>query len=260
MCVVTVCCPGCGGDSGFEDPDPPVGVPQLPDIVPSPPEHVQMGNPDGKWTMSFSSVLVNIGEGDFILRAKRDPADGEWFVEQAIPYSEDGATLIPTPARLVWGGDGHEHWHVKRVATNRLVRLADDGTPSGKSWVDSKVGFCFYDFIRHRRVGIKDAHYVSRSCGAEGDRYVGMGLSRGWADVYALNLPGQSIDVSGVPDGRYRLIAEVDKPGWFKELRTDNNMTWIDIDLSTKDRVRFAKVTGRGPDPGARVVASTHAS
>jgi hypothetical protein len=216
---------------------------------------------DGGWAIQFSSVLVNIGDGDFILRAKRDPGSGRWAVDQVVPYSESGAEVVPSPARLVWGGDGHEHWHIARVATNRLYRLDDHGQPiTSHSWADSKVGFCFYDFIRHKKNGVPEAHYGSRSCGTEGDRYIGMGLSVGWGDVYALNLPGQSIDVTRLPDGRYRLVADTDEPGWFRETNVDDNATWVDIELTTRDRARFADVIGRGPDPGKRVVRSSHIS
>ena len=211
------------------------------------------------WDMQFSSVLVNIGEGDFVLRATRDTQSGDWHVEQLIPHAEEGAEVVATPAQLVWGGDGHEHWHVERVAINRLFRLDESGNPmKGRSWVDSKVGFCFYDFIRHKPSGPKEAEYHSSSCGSEGSRRIGMGLSIGWADVYALNIRGQSIDVTDLPDGRYRLVARADEPGWFREADTRNNETWIDIELSTRDELRFAKVLATGPDPGKRVVKSKH--
>jgi hypothetical protein len=214
----------CGGDSGFPEPDAPVGAALLPDLVPSPPDHVQMITTARGWKMQFSSVLVNIGAGDFLLRALRDPQSGEWDVEQVVPHAEAGAEVRATPARLVWAGDGHEHWHVQRVAINRLYRLDGSGNPvRGRSWVDSKVGFCFYDFIRHKPTGPVEAEYKSESCGSEGSRRIGMGLSIGWADVYALNIPGQSIDVTDIPDGRYRLVARADEPGWFHESDTRNN-------------------------------------
>ena len=75
----------------------------------------------------FSSVLVNIGEGDFGLRATRDTQNGDWHVEQLIPHVRQAPRWWATPAQFVWGGDGHEHWHVKRVAINRLHRLDESG-------------------------------------------------------------------------------------------------------------------------------------
>jgi hypothetical protein len=60
-----------------------------------------------------------------------------------------------------------------------------------------------------------------------------MGLSWGWGDLYPFLLPGQSIDVTDIPDGRYRLRIEVDERRWFREARRDNNVTWTDLTLAT---------------------------
>jgi len=65
-----------------------------------------MRHEDGRWLIRFSSILVNIGKGDFALRAKR--AGDDWQVEQDVYYSTNGAEKIPTPARLIWGGGSTE--------------------------------------------------------------------------------------------------------------------------------------------------------
>lgn len=227
---------GCGGDSNaIKEPDPPVGKQLLPDIVPAPPADLHIEKEDGKWFILFSSILVNIGDGDFVLRATRED-EGPWMVEQDVPYSTSGAEIVPTDARLVWGGDGHDHWHVERVAINWLVPLDARGRPVGEAeeLVDSKVGFCFYDFSRWLESGPVEAVYSHESCGDEEDDELGMGLSVGWGDTYNYGLPGQRIDVSEVPDGRYRLWAEADRRGVFREARRDNNVTWTDVELSTR--------------------------
>ena len=78
-----------------------------------------------------------------------------------------------------------------------------------------------------------------------------MGLSPGWGDTYAFILPGQSIDTTNLPDGTYRLWADVDEAHWFREVTRANDVTWVDIKLSTNEQgVRFALVVGRGPKPG----------
>jgi hypothetical protein len=242
---------GCGGDQGFGEPDPPVGEPVLPDIVPAVPKHVQMlRRASGKWDLAFTSILVNVGDGDFILRARRF-GEREWQVDQVIEYSEGGAEIVPAPdARLAWGGDGHDHWHISRVASNRLVRIDRNGSPVPEEGrVDTKVGFCYYDFKKVLAKGPAKAHYVHESCGTARDVYIGMGLSPGWEDVYPFLLPGQTIDVTDLQDGRYRMWVRADEEAWFRELRRDNNVTWIDIKLSTIDRNRFASVIRTGPSP-----------
>ena len=116
----------CGGASdAIKAPGPPVGKPQLPDIAPAPPLDAQLSRRSGRWLIRFSTLLVNVGDGDFVLRATRT-AKG-WKVDQDVQYSEAGAKVVRTPAAVVWGGDGHNHWHVRRVAIERSLRWAPTG-------------------------------------------------------------------------------------------------------------------------------------
>lgn len=255
LCVLALAA-GCGGDDRPEvkEPGPPVGQPVLPDLVPSPPRKVHLRGQNGRWTLSFDSTLVNVGSGDFLLRAKRDGDSGKWRVEQDIPYSTSGAEPVLLRATLVWGGDGHEHWHVPRVATNRLERLDDEGRPvPGLSWSDAKVGFCFFDYSKQlRKKGPAEAVHSRHTCGHEDDDLIGMGLSPGWGDTYKWVLPGQSIDITDLSDGTYRLWAEADTKRWFRELTRHNNITWVDFELSRNaDDVRFARIIKVGPRPRA---------
>jgi len=238
----------CGASSGPHDPSPPVGKPVLPDLSPSPSVDVQMRGQNGRWLIRFSSTLVNVGRGDFVLRAKRD-ANGRWQVDQEVLYSKSGAQLVATPARVIWGGDGHNHWHIARVATNRLVPLGRHGVATEEGLVDSKVGFCFYDYSIQLQEGPLKPRYVHQSCGKKNGDFIGMGLSSGWGDTYPSVLPGQTIDVTDVPDGRYRLITRADEPGWFHEVSTKNDMTWVDLEISTAGDARFAKILKVGPKP-----------
>jgi hypothetical protein len=220
----------------------------LPDIVPAPPTDVHMTHLNGKWLISFSSILVNIGDGDFVLRATRK--GGVWHVEQDIQYSTSGARPVTVPAQLVWGGDGHHHWHIARVATNRLVRLDNAGRANPRGGlIDSKTGFCFYDYSRQLENGPPKAVYSRKSCGnSMDDDTVGMGLSHGWGDTYNFGLPGQSIDVTRLPDGKYRLWAKADEMRWFRDSRSDNNVSWVDIEISTSaNGARTTRVVKVGP-------------
>ena len=78
-----------------------------------------------------------------------------------------------------------------------------------------------------------------------------MGLSVGWGDTYPGGLPGQFVDVTDVPDGRYRLWVEADATGSFREATRDNNVNFSDLALSTKaDGSRVMRVqSGRARPP-----------
>jgi hypothetical protein len=252
--LVTVClaAAGCGGDElgAAAEPDPPVGSPVLPDLMPKPQNNVLTQKVKGRWRIRFNTIIVNVGEGDFLLRAVRDVRGG-WDSEQDIPYSEEGARRVPVRAPIVWGGDGHEHWHIERVALVRLVPLSKDGRveQGAKPLVDTKVGFCFYDHTQELPTGLAEARYSAKSCGKEDTTVVGMGLSPGWNDTYRMGLPGQAIDVTNLPEGTYRLYTDIDPQGWFQEASTRNNRTWIDLELSRTANGLAAPTVGRGPAP-----------
>ena len=231
----------------------PLGDPVLPDLTPQPAVDVHTKRQEeGVWTLTFSSELVNVGDGEFLLRATRERDDDAWAVEQPIRRSISGVDVAKLDAPVVWGGDGHDHWHIARVATNWLVPLDDAGEPveGADELVDTKVGFCFYDLIRVLDTGPEEVAHDSEGCGHEDDEYIEMGLSPGWSDVYEWNLPGQTIDITDVADGRYRLWTEADESGWFREQTRDNNLTWVDLELGTiEGELRTAFVLDVGPQP-----------
>lgn len=233
LCLLTAACGGGEASISIEPPDPPVGKAMLPDISPAPPQDARISLENGRWLVRFSTSLANVGDGDFVLRASR--VVGDWEVDQDVQYSESGAKVYRTPARLVWGGDGHNHWHVERIAIGRLAPFDPDGSPpkEGEGWADTKIGFCYYDYTRLADDAPQDVVYPSYGCGKKSDPAVGMGLSYGWMDIYGSKLPGQSIDVTDVPDGKYRLWIEVDENRWFRETRRHNNVSWADLELAT---------------------------
>jgi hypothetical protein len=133
----------------------------------------------------------------------------------------------------------------------KLVPLAENGRvmAGAKPLVDGKVGFCFYDHTHELARGPEDPVYSPKSCGKQDWTFVGMGLSPGWNDTYAMKLPGQSIDVTDVASGRYRLLTEIDPAARFTEASRRNNQTWIDIDLQWTANGLAAPTIATGPMP-----------
>jgi hypothetical protein len=251
VCVVGLLSAGCVNDAEAEWSKDPVGTALLPDFAPLPPTDIQMKQVDGSWSVEFSSTVVNVGDGDFHATADKQ-LDGSWLLTQDIEFDGGGAEHVESDADAVWAGDGHEHWHVKRFVTYRLVALKANGKPTGPARTDHKVGFCIYDFRQSiAGQGPEEAVYERESCGKENSTHLVMGLSPGWADHYDLTLPGQSIDLEGLPDGAYRIYAAADAAGAFREETTDNNETWVDFRLKSDDefgRVAFLGEVGPSPE------------
>jgi hypothetical protein len=203
----------------------------------------------GDERLRFDATIVNIGEGEFVLRAERPIlGDEHWTVEQWIRERKGGYSKALTGADLIYGGDGHNHWHVKQVEVHQLETL--DGEVLGRL---VKQGFCFFDTDAYRPElpgAPAQLHWGARGCESPLGTRVRMGLSVGWGDEYPWTLLDERIDVTSIPDGVYRIREIADPNHEFEESNEDNNETWADIRLLTMpDGLRATEVLQAGPAP-----------
>ena len=224
--------------------------PLLPDLAMGPITDVAVGTtPLGEQRLRFAATIVNIGEGPFMVRASRPWVGNEaWSVQQWIPERSGGFSMRQTGATLIYGGDGHNHWHVKQVEVHQIESL--EGQVLGSL---VKQGFCFFDTDAYRPDlggAPERAHWGARGCADTLDTRVRMGLSVGWGDKYPWNLLDERIDVTELPDGVYRIRQIADPNNEFEESDETNNETWVDVRLTTTaDGLRETEVVEAGPAP-----------
>lgn len=203
---------------------------RLPDLRMAHPIDLKVENtPDGRRLLRFSSIIVNVGDGPFEAHGRRPDASTSTMTVRQRIYNDAGSFRgVSTPAIMKFGGDGHNHWHVRNLEKFSLIRL-DNGVKVGTG---AKHGFCFFD--NYRFGSTQAPHYtIARgACGKSTDLRVKMGLSVGWGDIYHYTLPDQYIDITGLTSGNYRLRATADAQNWFVEKNNTNNHTWINIKLS----------------------------
>jgi hypothetical protein len=223
----------------------------LPDLGMLHPKSLELQTVGGERHLRFASIIVNVGEGPFELHGERaapdpppdavpcpDPETANQLctVKQRIFDDAGGSRDVDTSATMEFGGDGHNHWHVKQLEDFELQRL-DNGTKVGTF---EKRGFCFFDNYLY---GSSDPAFYTRSSGSCGRSASAtqtfMGLSVGWGDRYGKGLPDQYIDITGLTPGNYRLIGTADPNGWFTESDNTNNVSWVDIKLTTRNTVRI---------------------
>lgn len=131
--------------------------------------------------MVFDVVIVNAGDGDLVVGDRSDPTN---------PYAD--AFYFDTC---------HGHYHMAAFSEYRLKYKSDGNI----STIGRKQGFCFLDSLKYS--GNKSAGY---NCNFQG-------ITSGWGDLYYKQLPGQWIDVTGVPEGDYELEVEINlQPDPFK--------------------------------------------
>ena len=223
--------------------------PLLPDLAMAPIEDIAVGvTESGEQRLRFAATIVNVGEGPLLVRAERSLLGGSWTVDQWIAERSGGYSLLRTPADLIFGGDGHDHWHVEQVEVHQLETL--DGTILGRL---VKQGFCFFDTDAYEpslAAAPERAHWGAKGCNPLLGTRVRMGLSVGWGDKYPWHLLDERIDVTGLADGTYRIRQIADPNGEFEELDETNNETWVDVELTTTgDGLRETTILEAGPPP-----------
>jgi hypothetical protein len=211
----------------------------LPDLAMARPVDLRLvKSADGQRRLRFTANIVNIGEGPFETRASRaSSSQATMPVKQRIYDAAGGHRVVSTSAIASYSGDGHDHWHVQRVAAYGLYDVVN-GRAIARS---SKVGFCLFD-TRPYRLTLPHAPvsrgYGPSGCGTRTALSLRHGISVGWADRYGWELRYQSINVSHLPPGEYLLKVTADPNGFFVERSDTNNCNWTRLRLpSSGDRV-----------------------
>jgi hypothetical protein len=201
----------------------------------------------GHRLLRYTAVMVNIGTGALEVRGTRPDTSSQMTVVQRI-YNDDATfSDVPKSIRMHYAGDGHTHWHSMDMEGGALVRL-DNGKRVGAL---AKHGFCFYDNVAFR-LALANAPQTPQYTGQNSCGYrtpsalnVTMGLSIGWGDMYAAQTNFQWIDITNLPNGRYRLTATADPKHLVSEASYTNNSA------SARIRINGTSVTVLSYSPGA---------
>ena len=219
-----------------------VAADYLPDLGMAHPSDLRIENSGGRKLLRYTAIVVNVGRGPFEVHGVRADTTSAMTVTQRI--SDDSAAgyrdvSVPT-AEMFYAGDGHDHWHVRDFETGALVRR-DSGA---KVAALAKHGFCFADNYRYRLSlpGAPLSPFYT-NCGNANSVDITPGISVGWGDRYSSSLAYQYIDITGVPNGHYRLRVSASTALGFRESNSSNNVSWIDLVLLGNT----ATVVAKGP-------------
>ena len=192
----------------------------------------------GRKLLRFTTTILNYGAGPFEVRGNRSRINTPFRIDQIVYRSDGTIRRVRTAAQFAYAGDGHDHYHVKRMATYHLW---------GKSGTlrDSKIGFCFFDTTR-RNLSLPRApssrRYFQSGCGTRRSVFTRTGISVGWGDTYPWNFAYQWIDITGLPSGTYTLRSAVDLSALFEESRETNNCSYARLAIG----INTVRVLGSG--------------
>jgi hypothetical protein len=194
--------------------------------------------------MRFGNGVGNPGHGPVQIRLTVQqaamalaPMDGH-FVQEVRQADGSVHDHDVGPARF---HAAHGHWHYDGLAVFTLYAVDPaTGLRGAVTASHGKSGFCFLDWDQM----VENVTEPAERERAETDCLVpglGMafggepgvptwtnGISRGWYDFYQSGLSDQYVDVAGLPDGTYELVASADPLGTLQELdETDNQSSLL---------------------------------
>jgi hypothetical protein len=178
----------------------------------------------GGTQLIFSATTWNNGDGPLLLvTGETDAASSKQNVYQRIHLS-DGSFYDRLAGSFIWH-PLHNHFHLEDYA---VYTLQPFDAPGASARTSSKTSFCIMDNTKiDTRLPGAPKKAVYAACGN-----VMQGMSIGWGDTYASNLAGQSIDVTGLPDGDYKLVIEVDPKNRLVELNDSDNSSCVLLRIS----------------------------
>jgi hypothetical protein len=212
------------------------GTPILPDIGIRTLRQFTIANPTtgqfaGRKLLKFPAVTANVGDGPLEIHGQRSTSTStDWLGSQRVKNTDGTWTMLPpTPgATFVFGGDGHNHWHIKDFDEYELLNSGGTVIERGE-----KHGFCFEDNTGYRDWPGKGTNGTpsspvytpAQSCtvGQPQATQTLHGLSVGWSDTYPASLPDQAIDVTGLANGEYTVRVTADWQHLWAEKNEGNN-------------------------------------
>lgn len=198
----------------------------LPNLRVLPPDDLYLVDerPDGPLRLKFTTVIWNDGEGPMEVRGDPDAPGAALQVTQYL-YDEAGRAHPGPEVGTFDFQHRHGHLHLVDFARYELWSLDAEGRPEQQVAENDKIGFCLMD----NRVVAPEAappDPVYGGCEAEVQ-----GISTGYGDEYLAQLYEQDIDVTGLPEGRYRLVHEANPGGVLREASLDDNDAGVDLYL-----------------------------
>lgn len=197
------------------------------------------------------------GDGDPDLDGDGEPDDNDVVVQQRIydDVDADGTfkRSVDTTSTSVSVGcryfhAAHDHYHVEAFA-GFLLQSELTGQVVGTG---EKISFCVSD-SEPFDLSLPGAQQPSGGTGY----YRGgcrkqlsiRGTSIGWFDTYGWNLPGQEIDITGIPAGYYCVIVQADPEDRLDETNEADNNRYFRTYINPAAAPVNSKVTLR-PSPG----------
>ena len=202
-----------------------------PDLVQRTPQDIAVEAQGRRSKLGFASAVENHGDGPLLVEGSRPPGARDMAAHQIVERRDGSRARFRTPAVIRFTRGKHNHWHYLRFDRYELRRASDHE----RVRPDFKSGFCLGDrYDTKRKFPAKPRRAMLRGqCRPDepGALTVGQGISVGYGDDYPAYLEGQSIDITGLPSGRYELVHRVNVDRRLRESDYSNNSASVLLNI-----------------------------
>jgi len=215
----------------------------VPDLRTLPAYQIALDKTDGNGKKSkntyldFGATVWNAGPSPMVVDGFRRPGTKLMDAYQYF-YDNNGNEVGSAPAgTLQWDPrKGHTHWHFTSFASYRLL----DSTKK-VALISGKEAFCLaptdsIDLTVNGAQWRPESTDLMTACGQgeEGALSIREVLSTGWGDTYSQSLPGQSFNITKIPNGIYYIQVLANPDHKLTESDTTNNSALRKVKLGGK--------------------------
>jgi hypothetical protein len=201
------------------------------------------GNSDGKWYVNFGATVWNGGSSPLLVDGFRRSGTELMDAYQYFFDAKGKQVGSQKAGTMQWDArEGHQHWHFTDFAQYNLLKA--DKKLAVRS---GKEAFCLAntDAVDYTIAGAKwrpENTDLSTSCGANTVIAVREVLDIGNGDTYSQDRPGQSFEVTDLPNGTYYIEVKANPVNKLTELSTTNNTALRKIILGGTATARTVEV------------------
>ena len=204
----------------------------LPDLAALPSTYIEaVVDERGHDVLMFGATVWNKGPGPLVVEGFRRRGDDLMDAYQYL--YDDGEVVRKLDAGTLEydNRDGHDHWHFTDFARYRLLDASRDVAVRSR-----KEAFCLAptDAID---LTLRNANWspgetgLQSACGGPSSIWIREILDVGWGDTYQQSVPGQSFNISDLPNGVYYVEVQTNPQNNLREVTRANNTAYTKIRL-----------------------------
>ncbi len=219
----------------------------LPDLVALPAWQIGTSLTGGRDLLNFAATVWVSGNAPLDVEGFRVPGTP---VMNAYQYFWRDGHVIGRAQVGTMGFAGYNHWHFQQFAQYTLLNSARKLAVSSH-----KEGFCIVptdpvDLLAPHAVWQPPSIGLSNACGQPTALWAQEMLPVGWGDTYIQSVPGESFDITKIPDGTYYIEVTANPEHVLYELNTRNDVSLREVILGGTPGHRTVKVPAwNGIDP-----------